>query len=186
MPMVLLVWSLMEIAAGEFASEATDVSNAGRCEFDHLPQAASPVWNLDNLEYPIDAITIEAIDGRNNGLRIGRADGTQSGRYTITLRASTHDWNPVQLGVSHSVAVRMAAKYSGAAFVAASVPGAGVMLDIGNGKCILSQRIGESDEQRDETAAVRRSCPTGEPTSCTPIGSSGPRPAGDTSVRVGC
>ena len=104
---LLLVFFTIGMATTALAVEAIDVPNSGRFEFDHLPNMARPVWNLDNLDYPADAITIEPIDGRNNGLRVGQADGTQSGRYTITLRASTHDWNPVQLGVSHSVTVRM-------------------------------------------------------------------------------
>ncbi len=156
---LLLVLLTIGMATAALAVEAIDVSNVGRCEFDHLPNTTAPVWNLDNLEYPADAITIEPIDGRNNGLRIGRADGTQSGRYTMTLRASTHDWNPDQSGVSHSVTVRMAANYSGAAMVAASVPGTGVTLDIGGGKCVLWQRVGDTDERRDETAAVRAKLP---------------------------
>lgn len=40
---------------------ATDVANAGRFEFDRFPHLVSPGWNLDNLEYPPESITIESI-----------------------------------------------------------------------------------------------------------------------------
>ncbi len=141
------------------ATEPTDVGNVGKFDFDQPPNAVSPVWNLDNLEYPADAITIESIEERNNGLRIGRADGTQAGRYTITLRASTHDWNPSEVGSTNSVSVRLAAKYSGSAFVSVSISGAGTLLDLGGGKCVLWQHMGERDERVDETALVLEKLP---------------------------
>ncbi|MCY2963652.1 MAG: hypothetical protein NT069_08395, partial [Planctomycetota bacterium] len=134
---------------------ADDVANVGAFEFDHLPHQGTPGWNLDNLEYPAEAITIERISAKNQGLRIGRPDGSQTGRYTITLRASTHDWDPTAVGVTHSTNVKLAADYRGTVQIAISIPGAGALLDLGNGKCVLWQRVGETDERIDETPLVR-------------------------------
>lgn len=159
MLMLLLAWLLLDTTAVALAADATDVSNTGRFDFDHLPTEVAPAWNLDNLDFPTDAISIEAIDGANHGLRIGKADGTQSGRYSITLRSSTHDWDPSESGATHSVTVRMSANYTGDAFIAASMPGAGVKLNIGGGRCELWQRVGEVDEHRDETGVVRALLP---------------------------
>lgn len=159
MRILMFVWLLAGLVSTGFASEASDVGNIGRFDFDRPPNAVSPVWNLDNLEYPAEAITIERIDAQNRGLRIGRTDGTQAGRYTITLRASTHDWNPSEVGTTHSVTVRLATKYSGSAFVAVSISGAGAMLNLGGGKCVLWQRTGDGDEHVDETALVLAKLP---------------------------
>ena len=145
-------------AAGPALAEqsATDVGNTGRFEFDGLPHLVSPGWNLNNLEYPAEAITIETIGEDNRGLRIGRPDASQTGRYTITLRGSTHDWDPTEIGTTHSVTVRMAAKYSGSAFVGVSIPGGGALLDLGGGDCTLWQRVGDTDQRVNETALVRQ------------------------------
>lgn len=144
-------------AAGPALAEqsAADVGNTGRFEFDGLPHLVSPGWNLDNLEYPAEAIAIETIGDDNRGLRIGRPDASQAGRYTITLRGSTHDWDPSEVGTTHSVTVRMAAKYSGSAFVGVSIPGGGALLDLGGRDCTLWQRVGDTDQRVNETALVR-------------------------------
>lgn len=142
-----------------WADPPADVENTGRCEFDDLPNRTAPFWNIDNLEYPADAIGIEAIDKTNRGLRIGRPDGTQPGRYTMTLRSSTHDWDPVEIGVTQSVTVRLAARYTGTVMIAVSIPGAGALLNLGAGRCVVWQRSGETDEQRDESPLVKQKLP---------------------------
>jgi len=152
--MMLLLCGVASLTLAE--DPATDVGNTGRFEFDRQPHLVSPGWNLDNLEYPPEAITIEPIGDDNRGLRIGRPDASQAGRYTITLRGSTHDWEPTEIGTTHSVTVRMAANYSGAAVVAVSIPGGGALLDLGGGHCTLWQRVGDTDQRVNETALVRQ------------------------------
>jgi hypothetical protein len=73
----------------------------------------------------------------------------------MTLRASTHDWDPSQPGANHTVSVRFAARYSGAAFVAVSSPGGGGLVDIGNGRLKVWRRVGSRNEFVDETGAVQ-------------------------------
>lgn len=150
---ILAVFVCLVMAATARAQH--DVANIGRTEFNELPNRAPPRWNLDNLEYPADAITVENLEPGNQALRIGSRDPVQAGRYTITLRGSSHDWDPCERGVTHSVSVRFAAAYSGAAFLGVSVPGGGALVDIGQGKLTLWQRVAGQDEQRDETQAVR-------------------------------
>jgi len=156
-----VVVACIAVGAGLFslfidAVRAVDeVENIGRCEFDALPHLVAPFWNMDNLEFPADAISIETIEGGNRGLRIGDRRGGQAGRYTITLRDSSHGWSPSPSQQWHSITIRMAADYRGTAMIAVSVPGAGALLDIGHGKCVLWQRVGDADVRLDETAAVR-------------------------------
>ena len=155
MSVLIAVWFTLFGRACTTGMAGEDVENIGRCEFDALSHLAAPFWNLDNLEYPAEAISIEPIEAGNRGLRIGDRRGGQSGRYTITLRDSTHDWNPAEVDAWHSVTVRIAADYRGTAMIAVAVPGGGALLDIGHGNCLLWQRVGDADIKQDETATVR-------------------------------
>jgi hypothetical protein len=113
-------------------------------------------WNLDNYEYPPGALSIEDLGEGNRALRVGQADGSQTGHMTITLRASTHDWNPADPGTTHRVSLRFAASYSGAAFLAVGSPGGGALVDIGGGRLKVWQRGAGRHEVVDLTDAVQQ------------------------------
>jgi hypothetical protein len=131
------------------------VPNTGRCDFDALPDAAPLFWNVQNYEYPPDALSIENLGKGNKGLRIGRADGSQAGRLTITLRAFTHDWNPDVLGVTHRVSARFSAGYTGAAFLGVASPTGGTLVDIGDGRLKVRKSLGEGEAMVDLTDQVQ-------------------------------
>ena len=137
----------------------TDLPNVGSCDFDTLPDRAAPHWNIDNLEYPPASIVVEDLGNDNRGIRVGRPDGTEPGRYTITLRRSTHDFDPSTMGRKNSVTVRMAAQYDGTVMLAASIPGAGILVDLGRQKCTLRQRVDGADQVVDHTERVRARVP---------------------------
>jgi len=131
------------------------VGNVGRFDFDQLPHTSPMRWNLQNYEYPPGALRIEDLGGGNRALRVGKADGSQRGRLTISLTSITHDWNPSDPGATHVVSVRMAARYSGAAFVAVSSPGGRTVVDIGRGRLKVAERKAGRDLMVDETDAVQ-------------------------------
>ena len=139
-----LLVCLWMIFAGQVhaAGPEMDLPNVGRCDFDALPDHADPHWNIDNLEYPAESIVVEDLGNGNRGIRVGRADGTESGRYTITLRGSTHDFDPSRSERKNSVTIRLAAQYEGIVMLAASIPGAGILVDLGRQKCTVRQRVG--------------------------------------------
>ena len=111
---------LLMISAGysRASGPEIDLPNVGHCDFDALPDRAEPHWNLDNLEYPAESIVVEDLGNNNHGIRVGRADGTEPGRYTITLRASTHDFDPSTRGRKNTINIRLAAQYNGTVMLA--------------------------------------------------------------------
>ncbi|MFN7804719.1 MAG: hypothetical protein ACK5TO_11920 [Planctomycetaceae bacterium] len=156
----LLVGLLMISTGPALASgPEADLPNVGKCDFDSLPDRAAPHWNLDNLEYPAASIVVEDLGNDNHGIRVGRADGTEAGRYTITLRSSTHDFDPSTPGRRNTVTVRLAAQYDGTVMLSTSIPGAGMLVDLGAGKCTLRQRVGGADQVVDQTERVQAQVP---------------------------
>ncbi|MFN6107362.1 MAG: hypothetical protein ACK5EA_23320 [Planctomycetaceae bacterium] len=156
-----LLVCLWMIFAGQVhaAGPEMDLPNVGRCDFDALPDHADPHWNIDNLEYPAESIVVEDLGNGNRGIRVGRADGTESGRYTITLRGSTHDFDPSRSERKNSVTIRLAAQYEGIVMLAASIPGAGILVDLGRQKCTVRQRVGMEDLVVDQTDQVLAQVP---------------------------
>jgi hypothetical protein len=147
---------LMEHAApparGQLVAEALQQA------VDHWQRGAVYLpWKHGHYWYGEQAfdVWIEDLGGDRKALRVGQADGSQTGRYTITLRASTHGWAPVDLGTSHEVSVRFCARYSGAAFLGVSVPGGGAIVDIGGGMLKVRQRLNGEDQTTDETVAAQ-------------------------------
>ena len=150
-----LMTSGLALAAGPEA----DIPNTGRCEFDTLPNRSAPYWNVDNLEYPAASITVEDLGQNNHAVRVGRPDGTEAGRYTITLRGSTHDFDPTHVGRKNSVTIRLAARYEGTVMLAASIPGSGILVDLGRQRCTLRMRVGSDDKVVDQTDRIRELVP---------------------------
>lgn len=150
-----LLLALVVLMSVAYAQGERFVPNVARINFDLLPHRSALAWNLDNYTYPEGALAIEDLSGGSKGLRIGRADGSQTGRCTMTLRASTHDWDPSDAGATHAASLRFCARYSGAAFFAVSSPGGGALVDIGGGMLKLWQRVGKDNRMVDETATVQ-------------------------------
>lgn len=156
--LLLFLW-LICTGWAQAASPETDLPNVGRCDCDDLPDRVAPHWNVDNLEYPAASIVVEDLGNGNRGIRVGRADGTETGRYTITLRGSTHDFDPSTSGRKNSVTIRLSAQYEGTVMLAVSIPGAGILVDLGRQKCTLRQRVGTEDRVVDQTAQIRAQIP---------------------------
>jgi len=154
-------WLGLAILAGwpDLIDPARENPNVGRFDFSERPDRGIHAWNLNNLEWPEEALTIEDLGEGNRGLRVGRATqgmpGSLAGRYTITLRASTHDWDPSAPGAVHVVSLRYAAQYTGAALFAVSSPGGGGLVDIGGGTLKVWQTVNGENQMVDETAAVQ-------------------------------